>query len=602
MNNCGKKLKKKIRNRRFLRNKRSFIFIAVLFMGIGFAYLSSNLTITGNTSVSGNSWNIYFTNVQVTDGSVDATVAPITSGTNTTSIDYTVTLDKPGDFYEFTVDAVNNGTIDAMIESINMTSLDSDVAKYISYNATYEDGTPLAQNDVLKKNKTATYKVRVEFKKNISASDLSEEDISLTLTFGVNYVPSTIKPVVSHFAKMAKKNAILDNGINFINTPNGTGGLYVRRGTTEDEYPIYYYRGAITSNNALFAGFCWKIVRTTETGGTKLIYNGLPDENGKCSNTGTNSQLAQESVFNSRRNSPAYYGYMYGKVYVTNTAQTDSSYLYGNSFVYQDGSYTLKDTQSGVDPTHHYTCLNDSGQCSQVYYVYFVSGDTVYNIILSDGNSGKDAWNQMQNNTNDSVVKTAVDNWFKNIFSTYFTNLNKNYNDYLEDTVWCNDRSINMLGNESNKVGSGWDPDSGTISNYLWFSAYGRITTGTPRLDCPNKNDAFTVNDIKNGNGSLTYPVGLLTADEVSLAGGGGKTWSSDKNYYLYSGKYWWIMSPYYYGDGTFYDINIVSDGYCSRPYISSEYGVRPSISIKPNVKMNSGDGSEASPYEFVVE
>ena len=61
-------------------------------------------------------------------------------------------------------------------------------------------------------------------------------------------------------------------------------------------------------------------------------------------------------------------------------------------------------------------------------------------------------------------------------------------------------------------------------------------------------------------------------------------------------------MSPYYYGDGTFYDINIVSDGYCSRPYISSEYGVRPSISIKPNVKMNSGDGSEASPYEFVVE
>ena len=120
------------KQKRFQINRKAFILMTVLCMGIGFAFLSSNLTITGNTSVSGNKWNVYFTNVQVSENSVEASVVPTTSGTSTTSIDYTVTLDKPGDFYEFTVDAVNNGTIDAMIQNINMTSLDTDMAKYLS--------------------------------------------------------------------------------------------------------------------------------------------------------------------------------------------------------------------------------------------------------------------------------------------------------------------------------------------------------------------------------------------------------------------------------------------------------------------------------------
>ena len=174
-----------------LNNK--IVFLLVACMGIGFAYLTSTLTITGNTSVSGNKWNVYFTNVEVNEDSIEASVIPSTTGTTTTSLDYTVTLDKPGDFYEFTVDAVNDGTIDAMIQNINMTSLDSDVEKYLDYTATYLDGTPLAEQDVLEKGKSTTYKVRVEYKKDIEASDLSEEGVSLSLIFGVNYVQSTIE-------------------------------------------------------------------------------------------------------------------------------------------------------------------------------------------------------------------------------------------------------------------------------------------------------------------------------------------------------------------------------------------------------------------------
>ena len=65
-------------------------------------------------------------------------------------------------------------------------------------------------------------------------------------------------------------------GIDFNVAPSDTNGkgVYVRNGTESDTYPIYYYIGAVTNNNVVFAGFCWKIVRTTETGGIKLIYNG----------------------------------------------------------------------------------------------------------------------------------------------------------------------------------------------------------------------------------------------------------------------------------------------------------------------------------------
>ena len=201
------KEKDKLRKNRFMRNKKSFIFLLILCLGVGFAFLSTQLNITGNTSVSGNKWSVYFDNVQVTEGSVDASVVPTTSGNTTTSIEYTVNLDKPGDFYEFTVDAVNAGTIDAMIDSINMTNLDTDVAKYLNYTATYLDGKELAQNDVLKATKTATYKVRVEYKKNIESTDLDEVGVNLTLAFVINYVQSTIKPIESKFAKLVRSSA-----------------------------------------------------------------------------------------------------------------------------------------------------------------------------------------------------------------------------------------------------------------------------------------------------------------------------------------------------------------------------------------------------------
>ncbi len=90
----------------------------------------------------------------------------------------------------------------------------------------------------------------------------------------------------------------MDSSINFADSPTtATSGVYEMSSTNNDRYPIYYYRGIVTNNNVSFANFCWKIVRTTETGGVKLIYNGKIASNGSCNNTGIDTQIG-ESIFN----------------------------------------------------------------------------------------------------------------------------------------------------------------------------------------------------------------------------------------------------------------------------------------------------------------
>ena len=74
--------------------------------------------------------------------------------------------------------------------------------------------------------------------------------------------------------------------INFANASSASNGqgLYILPGTEGNTNPIYYYRGAVENNNVVFAGFCWQMVRTTDTGGIKMIYNGIPDVEGSGNN------------------------------------------------------------------------------------------------------------------------------------------------------------------------------------------------------------------------------------------------------------------------------------------------------------------------------
>ncbi|MBR7042196.1 MAG: hypothetical protein IKI04_01715, partial [Bacilli bacterium] len=134
-----------------------------------------------------------------------------------------------------------------------------------------------------------------------------------------------------------------------------------------------------------------------------------------------------------------------------------------------------------------------------------------------------------------------------------------------------------------------------STTDYLYFSPYNRLyTTYTPSLTCA-KNDAFTVNETSNGNGDLTYPVGLLTSDEVMLAGSKGS--SANSTYYLYTNQYYWAGSPGFFSSYYAYEFIVSSTGALSNYYVYNANGVRPSVSLKPGTVLTGGDGTSTSPY-----
>ena len=128
-------------------------------------YLCQGAILQGSTNIKDNTWNIHFENLNVTSGSVSATTPTISNGTNIT---YTVTLDKPGDYYEFSVDVKNAGSIDAMISGISNTGLTSEQKKYMTYSATYDSGVDIAEKQELKANSKERIRVTVRYRYDIN--------------------------------------------------------------------------------------------------------------------------------------------------------------------------------------------------------------------------------------------------------------------------------------------------------------------------------------------------------------------------------------------------------------------------------------------------
>ncbi len=170
-----------------------FLLILICSLGIGFAFLRTELKINGTATVNDMRWNIYFDHLVVDSNSVELSTGDTAASisTNKTEVTYAVTLKEPGDFYEFTVDAINDGTIDAMIDTISSEMGGVDITllpSYMEYSVTYSDGIELSPNQYLKAGSTETYKVHIGFKKDISASDLTGQVENKTLSFSVTYV------------------------------------------------------------------------------------------------------------------------------------------------------------------------------------------------------------------------------------------------------------------------------------------------------------------------------------------------------------------------------------------------------------------------------
>ena len=179
--------------------------------------------------------------------------------------------------------------------------------------------------------------------------------------------------------------------------------------------------------------------------------------------------------------------------------------------------------------------------------------------------------NQVHGLTSNSIIKGVLDAWYqRNLLGVA---------DKIDGNVgFCGDRT----------------PSSGTGlgGRMTVYAAYNRVTNKVPTFKCENDSDLYTTSGSTNGNKALTYPIGLITADEVSMAG--GVYGQSNNSYYLDTGQGSWTMTPYTYTYGAivFYFGSFIGCDFTT----NTAYGVRPVINLKADVTLT-GSGTMTDPY-----
>ena len=261
--------------------------------------------------------------------------------------------------------------------------------------------------------------------------------------------------------------------------------------------------------------------------------------------------------------------YKYAKDFEYKIDPEDGTYKY---FLKADSTVSFWDIANSANQESfnnaHYTCFNTAGKCTEISYVYYLNTTTAYYINIKDGKSVEDAKNEMlyndDVNVKDSTIKMGVDLWYERYLL--------NYSAYLEDTVFCYDRSQN------NASTNGWNPNGGSISTLMNFY-------GTNDLNCPNEMDRFS---ISNEKAKLKYKVGLISYVETRLLG----------NYKIrITGQYYWLGSPGTFQISTANVLSVHDNDKLSLRSVYHTYGLRPAISLKPGTEYVDGDGSMAHPY-----
>lgn len=204
--------------RKRVKNQKYLIIISVLFLlGIGYAALSSNLGIRASGSYKANSWDVYFDNI-VDNSSYSEVIIPATISEDKMGISFQANLDEFDDKYIFYVDVVNNGSINTMLDTLEVNGLSEEAKNLIDVKVTYKDGIEVSRYDLLKENSRDTLKVEYSYKEDVEITDLPELGGSTGLTITINYL-------------LADKNAKeREYGDGDINAPTITASEFSKKG------------------------------------------------------------------------------------------------------------------------------------------------------------------------------------------------------------------------------------------------------------------------------------------------------------------------------------------------------------------------------------
>lgn len=410
------------------------------------------------------------------------------------------------------------------------------------------------------------YKKKLANELNVEEPVLEPKDNTLIISINAytNYSKEDygIKIVVPYsdieitYPTISKCYDILDNsGINNLDYAVRYDTPILGNATSEGEHGIYeeeddlgiscYFRGDIDYNYVKFgknsSGFdmYWRIIRINGDGSIRMIYDGTQAH--ANSNSSEDRHLENIKFTENHENSNGNVGYMYGRL-------------------------------------------------------------------------DADDYQTEHENLHDNAIKEYIDDWYEDVF------LNTTYEEKISDAIYCNDRKY-LTDNNIYKMWLGDEWEDFTYINYGYdnletlYGLNNRITFGesfgitesiNPTLKCEQINDRFTLKNSvlypKDGEGTnekLTYPIGLITADELIFGGGYRYTNSSfEKSYtYLYNGnKYFWTMTAGSWVGGGARMFVGYNGGVLDDYSVLNYFGVRPVISLKKGV-LQYGTGTSSDPF-----
>ena len=289
----------------------------------------------------------------------------------------------------------------------------------------------------------------------------------------------------------------------------------------------------------------------------------------------------------------------------------ENNYVYFAGFIWRiiringDGSIRMiyagtrahangeSETDSRIGQIAYNTNYQDNGYVGYMYgnFTTPTNCNTDSSTHITTCTGGSTSYEEAHANINDSNIKTVIDNWYNNAL--------KDYAYALEDTIYCNDRSITPVNNFAGMTLTGTGKG---IEN----TAYSGLTRGyinhTPSLKCVNKNDRFTVNN-SIGNAKLANPIALITSDEVIMGGLSNFDYANEAyivnpNSYLTTPNYrYWTMTPFAAAGGRAF-VNFVNRDIL---IVDGDYGLddgfgRPVVSLSSDA-ISGGKGTIDDPF-----
>ena len=166
------------------------LIITIICLTVAFAALSQTLTINGAATLDAASWGIKFENLSDGEITGDATIndTAVIADDLVTINNIDVSLSTPGDSVTYTVDLVNEGTINAEIYSIETSNLTEEQERYLNFNVTYDDGEEVKQGDILNQGERKNITIKIEFDKDITDTDLPDSVQNIDLSYKLNFV------------------------------------------------------------------------------------------------------------------------------------------------------------------------------------------------------------------------------------------------------------------------------------------------------------------------------------------------------------------------------------------------------------------------------